>query len=129
MEEERKYTGSKGDPGRKEMITEQRNKQSKKEEKLVGRKNKSLQGRKVLRIREKGSMYAYMLGRIEGWTAENIQDEGRTERRREGTNDVKYTERKKERKEEVCIKGRKELNMQEGGREDGCMKEEGEKEA
>lgn len=70
-----------------------------------------------------------MLGRIEGWTAEDIQDEGRTERRREGTNDVKYTERKKERKEEVCIKGRKELNMQEGGREDGCMKEEGEKEA
>lgn len=129
MEEERKYTGSKGDPGRKEMITEQRNKQSKKEEKLVGRKNKSLQGRKVLRIREKGSMYAYMLGRIKGWTAENIQDEGRTERRREGTNDVKYTERKKERKEEVCIKGRKELNMQKGGREDGCMKEEGEKEA
>lgn len=70
-----------------------------------------------------------MLGRIEGWTAEDIQDEGRTERRREGTNDVKYTERKKERKEEVCIKERKELNMQEGGREDGCMKEEGEKEA
>lgn len=29
---------------------------------------------------------------------------------------MKYTERKKERKEEVCIKGRKELNMQEGGR-------------
>lgn len=59
VEEERKYTGSKGDPGRKEIITEQRNKQSKKEEKLVGRKNKSLQGRKaLLRIQEKGSMYA-----------------------------------------------------------------------
>lgn len=59
VEEERKYTGSKGDPGRKEIITEQRNKQSKKEEKLVGRKSKSLQGRKVLlRIQEKGSMYA-----------------------------------------------------------------------
>lgn len=64
-----------------------------------------------------------MLGRIEGWTAEDIQDEGRTERRREGTNDVKYTERKEERKEEVCIKGRKELNMQEGGRREGSMKE------